>query len=193
MYVNNPDISGSNLFTKGYCPTIVRKYSGVLVNPLMQRRTPIRCESFRKQLSKGMGDEEFHAMVQPALASLFAVNDRGVRVMLLSSIPLYAKRLEDRVVNEQVSWSCRFQAAFDTHSYLLKMLDLFPRKVTDDGRGLSIHSAACCFEIASGYERAATQSGCNTEKRDPNPRSRQPFTCPFCHVHARRWHRYVSK
>lgn len=49
-----------------------------------------------------MEEPEFHATVQPALAALFAVNDRGVRVMLLTTIPSYAKRLEDRVVNDQV-------------------------------------------------------------------------------------------
>ncbi|CAN0483440.1 unnamed protein product, partial [Laminaria digitata] len=49
-----------------------------------------------------MDDCVFHSTIQPALAGLFAVNDRGVRVMLLTSIPSYAKRLEDKVVNEQV-------------------------------------------------------------------------------------------
>lgn len=49
-----------------------------------------------------MDDEMFHAKVQPTLAGLFAVNDRGVRVMLLTNINLYGKRLEDKVVNEQV-------------------------------------------------------------------------------------------
>lgn len=51
-----------------------------------------------------MDDDLFHAMVQPTLASLFAVNDRGVRVMLLQNIPSYGKRLEDKVINEQVGW-----------------------------------------------------------------------------------------
>lgn len=49
-----------------------------------------------------MDDSVFHAMVQPTLASLFVVNDRGVRVMLLQNIPSYGKRLEDKVINEQV-------------------------------------------------------------------------------------------
>lgn len=49
-----------------------------------------------------MDDEEFQATVQPALGSLFAVNDRGVRVMLLTNIPSYAKRLEEKVINDQV-------------------------------------------------------------------------------------------
>ncbi|CAN0316212.1 unnamed protein product [Ascophyllum nodosum] len=53
-------------------------------------------------LSKIVDDEHFHASVQPVLAGLFVVNDRGVRVMLLTSIPAYAKRLEDKVVNDQV-------------------------------------------------------------------------------------------
>ena len=55
------------------------------------------------QISKEMSDDDFHERVQPAIAGLFAVNDRGVRVMLLSSIPSYGKRLEDKVVNDQVS------------------------------------------------------------------------------------------
>lgn len=49
-----------------------------------------------------MSDEDFHASIQPAIAALFGVNDRGVRVMLLTSIPSYGKRLEDKVVNDQV-------------------------------------------------------------------------------------------
>lgn len=49
-----------------------------------------------------MDDETFRSMVQPVLANLFAVNDRGVRIMLLSNIPSYASRLEDKVVNDQV-------------------------------------------------------------------------------------------
>lgn len=56
----------------------------------------------RRQLSKVMHDEMFHSTLQPAIANLFAVNDRGVRIMLLSNIPSYGKRLEDRVVNDQV-------------------------------------------------------------------------------------------
>lgn len=56
-------------------------------------------------MSKGMEEDDFHATVQPAIANLFAVNDRGVRVMLLTNIPLYAKRLEDKVVNDQASVS----------------------------------------------------------------------------------------
>lgn len=55
------------------------------------------------QISKEMSEDDFHERVQPAIAGLFAVNDRGVRVMLLSSIPSYGKRLEDKVVNDQVS------------------------------------------------------------------------------------------
>eukprot|EP00903_Cladosiphon_okamuranus_P016041 g14811.t1 len=54
------------------------------------------------EISKEMSDDDFHARVQPAIAGLFAVNDRGVRVMLLTSIPSYGKRLEDKVVNDQV-------------------------------------------------------------------------------------------
>ncbi|CAN0065605.1 unnamed protein product [Pylaiella littoralis] len=54
------------------------------------------------EFSKEMSDQDFHATVQPAIAGLFAVNDRGVRVMLLTSIPSYGKRLEDNVVNDQV-------------------------------------------------------------------------------------------
>lgn len=54
------------------------------------------------QISKEMSDADFHERVQPAIAGLFAVNDRGVRVMLLTSIPSYGKRLEDKVVNDQV-------------------------------------------------------------------------------------------
>ncbi|CAN0477569.1 unnamed protein product, partial [Ectocarpus sp. 8 AP-2014] len=49
-----------------------------------------------------MPDEDFRSTIQPTIAGLFAVNDRGVRVMLLTSIPSYGKRLEDAVVNDQV-------------------------------------------------------------------------------------------
>eukprot|EP00904_Undaria_pinnatifida_P002672 jgi/Undpi1/12405/HiC_scaffold_5.g02077.m1 len=59
-------------------------------------------KSHSKELSKEMDEADFHSTIQPALAGLFAVNDRGVRVMLLTSIPSYAKRLQDKVVNEQV-------------------------------------------------------------------------------------------
>ncbi|CAN0292118.1 unnamed protein product [Hapterophycus canaliculatus] len=49
-----------------------------------------------------MSEEDFQASVQPTIAALFSVNDRGVRVMLLTSIPAYGKRLQDAVINEQV-------------------------------------------------------------------------------------------
>ncbi|CAN0523568.1 unnamed protein product, partial [Ectocarpus sp. 12 AP-2014] len=54
------------------------------------------------EISKEMSDEAFRSTIQPTIAGLFAVNDRGVRVMLLTSIPSYGKRLEDAIVNDKV-------------------------------------------------------------------------------------------
>eukprot|EP00752_Nemacystus_decipiens_P008452 g7555.t1 len=72
------------------------------VAPGAARSTVSLCFPPLLEISKEMSDDDFHARVQPAIAGLFAVNDRGVRVMLLTNIPSYGKRLEDKVVNDQV-------------------------------------------------------------------------------------------
>ncbi|CAM9471877.1 unnamed protein product [Chrysoparadoxa australica] len=68
-----------------------------------------------------MEEGPFRATVEPALVRLFAVNDRGIRVMLLSKLDSFASRFEKETVNKLFDPLC---AGFTDGAAALRELTL---------------------------------------------------------------------